>query len=279
MRDTGSIAGLVLVVGCLAVGGGAAAQASSGAPQLRARVHPSSAQGLDVLPFPGTPDAAPATNIDFPAVSVAHVASVIVVGSRSGLHAGRLSAQPAGHGSAFSPDRRFAPGERVSVTATFRSAAAGTASGAPGRKQISFSFTVARPATVTERAAPDGDGLGSGPTRPAVSSSKTHSFVTQPGFHVPWVKMHGGDTDTGSGDILLNAGNSGQHAAYILDPKGTLLWYQPTASHGDGPGLFNTRVQSYQGHRVITYWEGDRLYARHAAVNTAAIWSSTAPIE
>ena len=204
-----------------------------------------------MLPFPGTPDAAPATNIDFPAVSVAHVASVIVVGSRSGLHAGRLSAQPAGHGSAFSPDRPFAPGERVSVTATFRSAAAGTASGAPGRKQISFSFTVARTGSLADREDP-----GTGAHRHhAARRSKPLTFrlVTEPSFHPPIVKMSGKDTDTAAGDIFLDAQNTGQNAAYILNPQGKLLWYQPAPSHDQ---VHDVRAQSYHGEPVLTYWQG-----------------------
>jgi hypothetical protein len=210
-----------------------------------------------VLPFPGTPDAAPATKVDFPAVPPAQVASVTVVGSRSGLHAGQLSAQPAGHGTAFSPHHPFSPGERVSVTARFRSTAAGAASGAAGRKQVSFSFSVARAATVTgsrEVTASSGDGMVGGR-----SGGKTHSFVTHPGFHVPWITMRGTDTDTASGDIILNAGDPAQHAAYILDPKGRVVWYHPSAAHGSGPGIFNTRIQSYKGQRVVTYWRGGRV--------------------
>src|SRR5436190_5861171 len=143
MRRAGSTVAITGALGCLAAAGGAAAAAVTTAPGSRAARSPST-HGLDVLPFPGTPDAAPGTNIDFPAASRSQVQSVTAVGSHSGLHAGRLSAQPAGHGTAFSPDRPFVPGERISVTATLRSATAGTASGAPDARQISFSFAVAR---------------------------------------------------------------------------------------------------------------------------------------
>ena len=141
---------LTVAIGVVAAGGGAASTALALATRSGAPRRPAYAQGLDVLPFPGTPDAAPGTNVDFPAVPPAQVRSVTVVGSRSGLHAGRLSAQPAGHGTAFSPDRPFAPGEHVSVTATFSSATAGNASGAPGAKRIRFSFSVAQPGSVAD---------------------------------------------------------------------------------------------------------------------------------
>ena len=206
------------------------------------------------MPFPGTPDAAPKTNIDFPAVSPAQVGNVTAVGSRSGLHTGRLSAQPAGRGTAFHPDRPFASGERVSVTATFRSALAGAASGAPGATRISFSFSVARPGSITGRRA-SREPVG----RPATKSAQplTHTFVTEPGFTPPVVTMNGNDTDTTAGDIFLNAQDSGQNAAYILDPRGALLWYNPTSEPGGaGADVHDVRVQSYHGSPVLTYWQG-----------------------
>jgi hypothetical protein len=120
---------------------------SAGSPVSSGAATPSP-QGLDVLPFPGTPDAAPATNIDLPAAAPGEIASVSAVGSRSGVHQGRLRAQPAGHGSAFYPAQHFAPGERVTVTATLRSPAAAVASGAAGSRRLSWSFEIARPASV-----------------------------------------------------------------------------------------------------------------------------------
>src|SRR5207248_8452510 len=130
-RVVGAGAAIAAVVGLgIASGPGAAANATHSvgrAPHSSSQAS-SSTQGLDVLPFPGTPDASSGTSIDFPAVSPGQIASVKVAGSRSGVHAGRLSAQPDGRGTAFSPKRPFASGERVSVTASLRSAAAGTAS-------------------------------------------------------------------------------------------------------------------------------------------------------
>ena len=147
-------AGLTVAIGGFAAALGAASGAVALAAHSSVPARSASPTALDALPFPGTPDAAPGTNIDLPAASPAQVASVTAVGSRSGLHAGHLSAQPAGHGTAFTPDRPFSPGERVTVTATFRSATAGTASGAPGAKQISYSFSIARPVSDMSRRDP-----------------------------------------------------------------------------------------------------------------------------
>src|SRR5689334_1804785 len=100
------------------------------------------ADALHVMPFPGTPDASPSTQIIFSALAPDQIRAVSVVGSRTGVHIGRLSSLPAGAGTTFAPGTRFAPGERVSVRATLSSPAAGSASGAPGASAIRFSFTV-----------------------------------------------------------------------------------------------------------------------------------------
>ncbi len=227
------------------VGGAGAGAASPPAPRAP--------QSLDVLPFPGTPDATPATRVVFPAVSPGEIASVRVLGSRSGLHAGRLSAQPAGHGSAFAPDHPFAPGESVAVTAKLRSAAAAIASGARGSNTLHFSFQIARIASIAERNAPASmvDGVGAGAAAQSSPRPKTHTFVTLPGDKPPVVNISGKDSDTTSGDIFLTAQGTGQDGPYILDPRGDLLWFQPA-----GASAFNLREQSYGGAPVLTYWKG-----------------------
>ncbi|MGN6171027.1 MAG: arylsulfotransferase family protein [Solirubrobacteraceae bacterium] len=258
MRDAGSTAGLMVASGglaaALATAFAAVALGHSGAP-----VPSASPRAFDVLPFPGTPDAAPGTNIDLPAASPAQVLSVTAVGSRSGLHTGRLKAQPAGNGTAFSPNRPFAPGERVSVTATFRTAATGTASGAKGTKRISFSFSVARPAAYTGRdtPSPGGDNATPAGTRAARGfAPRTHTFVTEPDFKAPVVSMRGKGNDAAAGDVFLDAEHSSQSAAYILNPRGSLLWYHPSATKGGGEGVREVEVQRYHGAPVLTYWQG-----------------------
>jgi hypothetical protein len=257
MCRAGFTAGWTVAVGSLAAIGGAASATMAVAAHSRAPT-PAPRRALDVLPFPGTPDAAPQTNIDFPAVAPGQITRVSVVGSASGLHTGRLSAQPAGQGTAFRPDRPFSQGERVTVTAAFRSATAATASGAPGQKQVSFSFSVARFATVAASAQP---AIPGGQRRASVEagSSKTHSFVTEPGFHVPWIIRSGKDTDTSQGRIFLTTQNFGQSAAYMVNGKGELQWWHPAQSAPGfgGKAARNARVETYQGHRVIIFWQGN----------------------
>ncbi len=206
-----------------------------------------------MLPFPGTPDAALGTNVYFPAVPPGQIASVRVAGSRSGVHGGHLSAQPDHAGTAFSPARPFAAGERVSVRARLRSAAAGTASGARGACTLRFSFSVARPAHLAESTKTSSPH----PKRHSTYVPPgTHAFVTEPHFHVPRIKTTGKDTDTSSGYIFIDSENAGPSAAYMVDGKGRLLWYKPSKRHGGAPAVFNVRVQRYRSRSVITYWHG-----------------------
>src|SRR6516225_7285445 len=69
-----------------------------------------SAYPLRVIPFPGTPDAAPGSRIIFSSLTPSELRSVAVTGSRTGAHRGRLVALAAGSGTAFAPARPFAPG-------------------------------------------------------------------------------------------------------------------------------------------------------------------------
>lgn len=78
-----------------------------GATRAQARAP---AHGLDVQPFPGTPDASPQTDIGFPALAAAQIRALAVTGSRSGSHRVRLIALPPGHGTDFAPLRPFTDG-------------------------------------------------------------------------------------------------------------------------------------------------------------------------
>lgn len=235
-------------------GGGASAIA--GFAHVPAAAGTAITRGLDVLPFPGTPDAAPASKIMFPAVAPSAIAAITVHGSRSGRHPGRLGAQPYGNGSAFSPDRPFAPGERVEVTAMLRSRVAGAASGAQGAKRVSFSFSIASSAGrwgTGVQARPDLTILRASPRGRHV----TQTFVSAPHLHPPTIRMRGRVRDPRAGDIFLDAQKTGHPGAYFLNPEGQLLWFESSTADGEGgPSVFNVRVQR-DGHQpVLTYWQG-----------------------
>ena len=241
---------------------GAAGSGASSAPARTGHGDTASADtasattGLDVLPFPGTPDAPAGTNVTFPALAPGQITSITVRGSRSGLHPGHLSAQPADQGSAFYPAKPFTAGERVTVKVALRSASAGTATGAPGAKRFSYTFTIGRPASEPATAT-DTPADVSSAAAPAGHRHLTRSYVSAPSLHPPTITISGHDPDRSQGDIFLDAQNTGHPGAYILNPRGQLLWFDPSG-HGKHRGLsvFNVRVQPYRNQSVITYWEG-----------------------
>ena len=219
---------------------------------------------LDVVPFPGTPDAPPGTRIDFPALAPAQLASVRVVGSRSGLHAGTLSAQPGGHGTQFAPSRPFVTGERVSVSAAVRSKAAAAAVGVPGARGLRFWFQITAPSPAYLSRLPYPGCVGSSrckpvgvravpPGIPRAGNRFTQTFRSAPLLHPPAVTMVGKGTDRTAGDIFLDARHSEQNGPYILDPAGRLVWFSQL---GRGEIADDVRVQDYAHHPVLTYYQG-----------------------
>ncbi len=204
---------------------------------------PAADRGLDVVPFPGTPDAPAGTHIMFPALRRTEVTSVTARGSASGLHRGVLETLPGGHGVAFVPDRPFSAGEYVTVSAALSSAEAGTASGAPNAPKLRYGFTVARPArvkTVLRKLS-------------ARSGGPTQSFHSAPGLHPPVVKTTG-DPDHSSGDVFLDVRGDPQQGPMILDGNGALVWF--ASSKNRRVSAFDVSVQHYRRQPVLTYWEG-----------------------
>lgn len=232
----------------LAIGSLIAVQVSAHAAQ---RPEPAS---LDVQPFPGTPDASPQSDISFPALAPSQLRSVTVTGSRSGAHAGHVSALPGGHGTAFTPARPFVSGDHVTVRATLSSPAAGTASGAPDSTRISFSFVVIAPLR-TDTAGPSSAYLPRHDIRE--NNTWTHTFYSENWIHPALVWMNGKDPDPNAGDIFLDVENTYVQAGpMILDPFGRLVWFNPIPNQG---AAYNTQVQTYERNQVLTYWEGKSI--------------------
>jgi hypothetical protein len=241
---------LRLLAASLAIAPGTAyaAAAAHAAPAAHA------AAALDVLPLPGTPDASPLTQIDFPALSPSQLTRVVVTGSRSGEHPGSLER---GHGAVFLPSHPFPDGDRVTVRALLTSPAAGAATGAPGATRITWSFSVA--AAVRARAASAASPAGPAAGRLRIvhqainPSSFTRSFHSAPALHPPVVVTGGKDPDLGSGDIFTDAQRSIQAGPLILDPQGRPVWFYPLTG---GNAATDLAVQQYGGQSVLTFWQG-----------------------
>jgi hypothetical protein len=228
---------------------GCLAAALAGLAALCALAPPAGAAALHVVPFPGTPDASPATQIIFSSLAPSQLRAVTVAGSRSGEHRGRLHVLPDGAGTAFAPNRPFRPGEAVHVSAALGSRQAGTDSGAPGQARLAFAFRIARPASQPgPSAAADRRG----------STGRTQRFRSRGDLHPPALGLTS-DADTGSGEFFITAFGTGQSGAMILNSRGQLVWFQPTNG-----GAFNLQVQRYRKQPVLTYWQG-RVVDFHGA--------------
>ncbi len=223
----------------------AAGPASSLTSPARASV------ALHVIPFPGTPDATPVSQIIFSSLRAGDLRRVWVTGSRSGRHRGTLVTLGHGDGVAFDSVRSFWPGELVRVTAVLRSPVDGTLAGDPGARTLHFSFrvgsSVGKTMATGRRDAVASTGAG-GVTAPAGS---LQSFQSEPNLHPPVVKFTG-RLDANSGDVFVTAQNAAQPGPMILDPKGRLVWFDPV-SRGEP---MNLQVQDYQGQPVLTWWVG-----------------------
>ncbi len=90
---------------------------------------------VTVSPLPGTPEASPQTQISFLGVEASKLRSIHVIGSLTGVHAGRLRSYDSEAGASFLPNAPFQEGERVSVCATVLTGS--------GKRRVSTSFQVA----------------------------------------------------------------------------------------------------------------------------------------
>jgi outer membrane protein assembly factor BamB len=251
----GLLAGVAAAIIVLHSKGSAAATRTRPPPHAVVLGSAAGTKGLDVLPFPGTPDASPLSQIAFPALLPAQIRSVTVRGSRSGFHGGRLEALPGGRGTAFVPQRRFSAGEHVSVQARIlvrvrvavrehrSSRAVRRASWRLEQKTLQFSFTVATPEIVV-------------PGKPASAASvhadvRPLSFHSAPGLHPPPVNFSG---HPGPGYVFLTAQDSTQQGPMILDGQGHLVWFR-RVGHKNFSAL-SLSVQRYRGKPVLTWWQG-----------------------
>ncbi len=238
------VIGIVICIASALVGGGAA-EAAHGPSKV-------ASSPLEVLPYPGTPDASAQTQIDFPKLSPSHLHALRVKGSRSGVHSGRLTPLDGGRGAAFKPSRPFAGGERVTVAARLAPAGGPVADGR-GIKRLDFGFTIAVPGKAARNvsaAGADGPAIVHANLNPGYF---THSFRSEPWLHPPVVVDGNKDPDLQSGDILLDAHRSIQAGPLILDPQGEVLWFDPLPN---GQAGFNLSVQPYAGQSVLTFWQG-----------------------
>ncbi len=208
---------------------------------------------VDVSPAPETDTANPHTQISFLGVAPTQIQEVSVVGEHSGRHSGRLHAYSQGDGASYVPDTPFDVGERVTVSATI-SASRSTTTGAgqsvtsTNGKRVSFHFHIDTPYS-TKSAPPF--------PNPQAAAADYQSFDTLPGVQVPVLSVTAPDRDPAAGDILTTNGpGPGQYGPLIYTPQGRLVWFDHLPG---GETAENLNVQSYEGRRNLTFWQGKVL--------------------
>jgi hypothetical protein len=194
---------------------------------------------VSAFPSPDTPTALRATEISLRGVAPALVGPVTVTGSRSGPHEGTLEPHPDGRGVSFVPERRFRPGERVTVR---------TRLAIRGGRNGDFRFTIARGdfevgTQSAERRLPR--------LRGAYRAYRS-TRLKAPRLHV--ARRRAGRAP---GYLVLNTGWDDERprpdGALIADDHGEPVWF---LSRTPGKKIFDVAIQRYGGRPVITYWEG-----------------------
>jgi len=191
---------------------------------------------VSVFPIPGDRVASPQTQIVFRGVAASTLGRILVVGSRSGRHAGRLESDSDSDGASFIPTNPFSPGETVTVSTSL--ALRGATSGR-------YRFVVARPAGPLPHQLP---------SRAARVRGDVWRFHSRPDLAPAAVRLVRGPGPAASEDIMLTPQfGPVQNGAEILDPRGRLVWFKPLPRDETASDL---QVQQYQGRPVLTWWQG-----------------------
>ncbi len=192
---------------------------------------------VTISPLPGTPDASPRTQISFLGAPQADLRHILVRGSRTGLHYGKLEGYSTGEGASFLPSKQFAEGEHVQVSAEVISGKTIT--------HITSSFTIGHPYVLSLP----------GPTKqPSTNPSYIQSFHSVANLHPPAVSITTAASDPELGDIFITpSAGPGQYGPMIFEPNGQLVWFQAMPANVKAMDL---RVQQYYGEPVLTWWQG-----------------------
>jgi Arylsulfotransferase (ASST) len=201
---------------------------------------------VDVSPAPETGTANPHSQISFLGLPAAEIGRITVVGSRSGMHPGRLRGYSQGDGASFLPDAPFDPGERVTVRALIGPGA--LHANAAGDREVAFQFR-------TDTPYPTANTTDFANLPPAPPDSQ--SFYTLPSMRAPILTVTTPDRDPAAGEILTTNGpGPGQYGPLIYTPQGRLVWFDQLPN---GEAAEDLSVQTYEGQPALTWWRGHVL--------------------
>ena len=215
----------------LALAGGAMLSILAHAGSSRAASAP-----VSVYPINGSRLAHPRTQISFRGVPTAQFGSIVVTGSKTGRHSGRLLSHSDNRGGSFVPDKPFQSGEVVTVA---------TQLNVVGGKNGTFHFTVS---------APDGK-IPWLPFRPSsrVRGDVWH-FHSYPQINPVAVSVKRQSSHTARGYIFVTPWYGPvQNGVEILDSYGVPVWFKAVPKYHMTSDF---RLQTYGGKPVLTWWEG-----------------------
>jgi hypothetical protein len=213
---------------------------------------------VGVFPVPGTTTASPSTEISFRGVSADRLGDIVVEGSRTGRHAGRLVPHSDGEGASFVPARPFRAGERVTVRTSLDVA---------GARDGDWSFrTTGRPR----------EGLGSGSPPPRSLAQQLFAqrgrapegavprYRSRPDLRPPEIQViRRARRGVAPGYVFISPKKvfgarerpGLQAGPMIVDNRGEPVWFAPLT---DG-NVNDFRVQTYRGRPVLTWWQGRQV--------------------
>lgn len=197
----------------------------------------SGASALTISPLPGTPDASPHTQISFLGISPGEIHDIAVVGSRSGMHRGRLEPYTSEPGASFVLAHELSEGEQVRVSALI---------GAPGHaRRITDTFTVARLADYP---------FPPPHPAPAVKPGTVQSLASEPGWQPPTISVTTRTPAESPDDVFIAPdGGYGQSGPMIFERGGQLVWFNPVPA---GEAAMDLQVQRYEDQPVLVWWQG-----------------------
>jgi hypothetical protein len=227
----------------IALAGPSSSSAASAAPTCApAKLNISAALAggaITVSPAPDTLDASYLTQISFTGAPASDIVDVVIAGSRSGSHLGRLVAYSQRDGASFLPSHPFTRGEVVTIHAALRRGGTTT--------PFAWRFTVADVDSASRSLETPP------PPPPPAKASELQHFVSRPDLRPPTVAVTTNSGAQAPGDIFLAPyAGPGQYGPMILDNAGRLLWFKAIPA---GERAADLRVQEYEHRPVLTWWQ------------------------
>lgn len=201
---------------------------------------------VQVNPLPGSMDAPNSTQISFLGAPVHSLVGIAVTGSYSGTHRGKLLGYSQGDGGSFLPSKPFRPGETVTVRGKIKRGSR--------RTPFAFHFVVAlRVPIAGSGAIATATDTAAAAAAAAARPSETLHFHSAPELHPPTIDIASSGAGQEAGDVFV-APYSGPSppGPMIFNSAGQLVWFDQLK----GLEAADLKVQSWEGHPVLTWWQG-----------------------